>query len=272
MKRVVAAFVMVLFGSQFSILLLAQTAPPPALGDLPSSTRAITGTASSARFCLSGNAANVHNLGWMEAGSGYTVTFDANFTVTATVVRLDLAGQRAAVANGTPELNFTASTPGTAVLHVTGRGQTGCYRYNLVVDPPSPSALTEATAGARGRSSEVSARPLATTVGPTAISGTPSSAQHCVSNAFVANVHEIGRVDQGSQVTITFDTDFDAIAGVTMTSLDTGTGTTSFVVDDNSGGNGAPSLNFTAGAATNLALHVAAVSGSGCYSYKVEIR
>lgn len=65
---------------------------------------AITGIASSAQHCVSGDAPNVHGLGWVESGTPYTITFESDITLTTAVARLDLAGDRSASAFGSPEL------------------------------------------------------------------------------------------------------------------------------------------------------------------------
>jgi len=94
-----------------SALLHAQTYPT-----------AISGIASSARHCAPGNAANVHNLGWVAAQSGYTVQFEADFGIVASIVRFEASEHRATVVDGTPEFNYIASNSGTMVLHVSGNG------------------------------------------------------------------------------------------------------------------------------------------------------
>jgi hypothetical protein len=85
----------------------------------------------------------------------------------------------------------------------------------------------------------------------------------------VAHVHAIGRVETGARLTVTFDSDFDAQAGVTITDLAAQRGT--FVLDDDSGGNLDPQLNITASQAGTLVLFVAGTGGSsGCYHYRIE--
>src|SRR5688572_28891006 len=50
---------------------------PPA--DAPASApAAITGLPSSARHCVSGDAANVHAIGWFDVGTSYTIRFDSD--------------------------------------------------------------------------------------------------------------------------------------------------------------------------------------------------
>ena len=270
----------------------AQTAHPAA----------ISGLASSARYCVSGNAANVHNLGWVAAQSGYTITFDADFTLATSVVRFEAVEHRATVVDGDPGFSFNASNSGTMVLHVTGNGQAGCYRYKVIVDPPAASIVegeahlrpsgrdaTRPQAAPAGRSvnadrpggqaSRSNERVTAITerramaAGPLAISGAPTSAQHCVAGSNVPNVHELGRVDVNRRVTVTFDTDFSAVVGATMTSLEPNAGPGSFVVDPATGGSRTPSLAFDAEAGENVVLYVAGFGGvAGCYKYKVEIR
>ena len=246
---------------------------PSSLLHAQSRPAAISGVASSARYCVSGNAANVHNLGWVAAQSGYTITFEADFTLAASVVRFEAVEHRATVVAGNPEFNYNASNSGTMVLHVTGNGQAGCYRYKVIVDPPAASIVAgEAASRSTERVTAVAER-RALVAGPLAITGTPTSAQHCVSGSNVPNVHEIGRVDQTSRVTITFDTDFSAVVGATMTSLEPDAGAGSFVVDPATGGSRTPSLLFDAEAGENIVLYVAGFGGAaGCYKYKVEIR
>lgn len=242
----------------------AQGALRTAGTDAPARPRAISGAPSSARHCVSADAANVHSLGWVEAGTGYTVTFDSEIALVAAASRLDLDGERSNSSYGTPELRFTSSTPGSMALFVSGNGQAGCYRYKVDITPPAAS-MAPAMAARRTAKASV---PL---VNPLAISGFASSAKHCVAGEYVANVHEIGRIEQGNQVTITFESDFDPIAGMTNVNLQTQRGT--FLVDDDSGGSLQPRIAFTASQAGTMALFVAGSNGRvGCYRYKVEIR
>jgi len=139
---------------------------------------------------------------------------------------------------------------------------------------PAHTALPNREAASRSseRVGAVTER-FATAAGPLAITGTPTSAQHCVSGTNVPNVHELGRVDQTSRVTVTFDADFSAVVGATMTSLEPDAGAGSFVVDPATGGSRSPSLAFDAEAGENIVLYVAGFGGAaGCYKYKVEIR
>jgi hypothetical protein len=105
----------------------AQANIPSGIDDAAHGT-AITGIPSSAKHCLSGNTANVHNLGWVAAQSRYTVQFDADFAVTAAITRFEPTENRASLIDGNPEFNGTAASSGTMVLHVSGNGQSGCYR------------------------------------------------------------------------------------------------------------------------------------------------
>jgi hypothetical protein len=244
-----------------------------ASGDGRFQRRAIAGIPTSAIHCLSENAANIHNLGWIDAGSHYVITFDSDFDLVASFVRFDLGQNRASVVDGSPEFNGTASNSGEMVLHVTSTGdQDGCYQYSVVIDAPAATA-SEVGAGLRADGKTLEGRGMGD-IGPLAISGTPSSAQHCVGGNSVPNVHEIGRIDRDSQVTISFDADFDALAGMTRITLDPVSGAGGhFVVDDNSGGGRNPALNFTANAGDNVVLYVTGTNGAtGCYRYKVEIR
>ena len=246
--------------------LLAQRVPAPGGVDTAGPT-AIAGMASSARHCVSADGANVHEIGWMAAGTGYTITFDSDFTLAASVNRLDLAGGTSTGAFGTGAgFRTTASTPGTMALFVGGNGQAGCYRYKVEITPPA--GLTVPTSAPRADREVATTSAVST---PASISGVASSAKHCVAGTFVSNVHEIGRVEQGNEILITFESDFDAIAGATLENLSTQRGT--YLVDDNSGGDLQPRLSFTASHSSTMALHVAGVGGgSGCYRYKVEIR
>jgi hypothetical protein len=238
-------------------------APGTATDSRPST---ITGMASSARHCVSSDGANVHEIGWLAAGTVDSITFDANFTLVSAVSRLDLAGGTSTGAFGTPDLRSTASSAGTMALYVSGNGQAGCYRYKVEITPPAgliPALAPNAVIDLVAETSAV--------VIPAAISGAAASGKHCVAGNNVANIHEIGRVEQGNQILITFESDFDPIAGATLENLSTQRGT--YLVDDNSGGSLQPQLSFTASHSSTMALHVAGVAGSsGCYRYKVEIR
>lgn len=217
---------------------------------------------SSARHCISGNSFNVHAIGWVDVGSPYTITFESDVALASAVVRLDLDGKQASVGYGDPDLRFTASGNGTLALYVSGRGQPGCYRYRVDVEPPS--ALVQ-------RSAPPITTKAAKDVSRTrAIWDTASSAKYCVAGHYVAAVHPIGRVEQGAGVRVTFESDFDPIAGLTNVNPDTRTGT--HVIDDDSGGDLDPQLNVTVSEAGTLALFVTGVKGgAGCYSYKVEV-
>ena len=237
--------------------------------------QAISGTWTSARHCLSGTAANIHDLGWIAAGSHYAVRFDAGPGIIATLVRVNVLQGSGVLVDGTPELRGTASTSGAMTLHVASRnGQPECYEYNTAIEPPSASDTpTELTAELRG-SGKIVKRREPGAVSRSAISGTPSSAQHCVAGGLVPNVLDIGQVDDDSHVTVTFDADFDALAGVTLTTLRPDRGSDSeLIVDDNSGNGKNPTLNFMAHAGENIVLYVTGANGAaGCYRYDVRIR
>ena len=69
---------------------------------------------------------------------------------------------------------------------------------------------------------------------------------------------------------MTFDSDFDAIAGVT--NVDPTTQAATYLINDDGGGDLEPLLDLTISEAGTLALFVAGVNGQeGCYQYKVEI-
>lgn len=240
--------------------------PASAARDLPAAPRAISGTPSSALHCVSANGVNLHGLGWVAAQTDYTITFDTTLTLSTSISRLNLAESTATIAQGTPDFAFTAGSAGTMVMHVAAIGQAGCYRYKVVIDPPAGAAAASARAV-----TDAPAKPARQTSETMAIAGAASSGRHCVAGDDVANVHDIGRIDLSSRLTITFDSDFDPIAGVTLTNVEGRTG--SFAIDDDGGGNLEPSLNVTADPAETVALFVAGVGGSaGCYRYKVEVR
>lgn len=255
--------VALLAGPVLSVALHAQTVGP----------LAITGIATSARHCVSSNAANTHNLGWVAAQSGYTVEFDAAFGLAARIVRFEPTERRSSVVEGDPEFRYTASNSGTMVLHVSGNGEPGCYRYRALVDPPAAlSTSGEPVSRSLERAAPVAERQSIAVAGPLAIAGNASSAHHCVAGNLVPNVHELGRVDRRSEVAVTFDTDFNAVVGATMISLEPNAGAGAFVVDPSSGTR-TPSLSFTADPGENMVLYVAGFNGAaGCYKYKVEIR
>ncbi|MBI4886023.1 MAG: hypothetical protein HY824_02920 [Acidobacteria bacterium] len=226
---------------------------------------AITGIPSSATHCVSSDAANVHPIGWMANGSRYAITFDTdnNFQPVTAVARIDFSGRTQSRLYGGPELQATASSPGTMVLFVAGRRQAGCYRYKVEIQPPAASTATTPPIP------DVASAPAAMS-GPLAITGTPSSAKHCVAGSWVSNAHGIGRVEAGSQVRISFSTDFNAIAALSLMNPEAETGR--FWLDDDSGGASAPSINVTVPESGTLALLVAGVNGAaGCYQYKVEV-
>ncbi len=109
------------------------------------------------------------------------------------------------------------------------------------------------------------------------ISGLASSGRNCVGPSG-ADVHAIGWVPSNSRVTVTFSSDFDPIASVTLTQLGSEApdrkARTSYWADDDGGGNLEPLLTFTTPYAGTLVLHVSKYSAdrqSGCYFYKVEI-
>ena len=246
---------------------LAQEMRVRTLADVPAVSRpsAISGMASSARHCVSGDAANVHAIGWMDTGTAYTITFDAEFPLITAISRLNLSGAGDSVGTvGTPDFRATSSSPGTMALYVGTTGAGGCYRYKVELTPPAGAAAAASAPPAQKTFST-------SDVAPAAITGLASSAKHCVSGSYVANVHDIGRVEQGNLITISFDSDFDPVAGVTLENLATQRGT--YIVDDDTGGALQPQLHFTASHSSTLALYVAGYGGgAGCYRYKVEIR
>lgn len=226
---------------------------------------AIAGLASSARHCVSGDAANVHGIGWVAAGTVYTITFESDFTPATAISRLNLQQAGSTGTIGNPDFRATASSSGTMALYVGATGAGGCYRYKVELTPPAASIASESNAAL-----PPAAKP-AHTAEPLAITGLASSAKHCISGDYVANVHDIGRVEEGNAITITFASDFDPVAGVTLRNMTTQHGT--YIVDDDGGGSLQPLLNFTASHSSTLALYVASFAGrGGCYRYKVEIR
>lgn len=248
--------------------LLAQSTLAPTGVDLPAAARpsAITGMASSARHCVSGDGANVHGIGWMDTGTRYAITFESDVTLVAAVSRIDLNARDSRQSVGNPDIRATASTPGTMALFVGGNGQAGCYRYKVEITPPAgltaPASAPRAAADV-AKTSKVSM--------PTSISGFASSAKHCVAGNYVANVHDVGHVEEGNQVTITFASDFDPIAAATLKNLTTSR--SAWWVDNGTGGNNEPQLNLNVNFSGTLALYVAGYNGSvGCYRYKVNIR
>lgn len=112
---------------------------------------------------------------------------------------------------------------------------------------------------------------------PQAISGLASSGRNCVGPSG-ANVHAIGWVPSNSRVTVTFSSDFDPIAAVTLTQLGSEApdrkARAAYWADDDGGGNLEPLVSFTTSYAGTLVLHVSKYSAerqAGCYFYKVEI-
>jgi hypothetical protein len=229
--------------------------------------RAMSGLASSARHCVSGDAANVHGIGWVATGTSYTITFDAEIPLTTAVARVDLAGSQSASAFGAPDLRFTASTPGSMALYVGGRGQAGCYRYKVEIQQAAASVTPASRSTALPALAPLD--PARYPIGTLAISGSASSATHCVTGN-AAKIHGIGRIEQGAVVRITFESDFDPVAGITLVNFVPERGT--YLVDNDTGGDREPLLYFTASQSGTLALHVASVNGrAGCYRYQVQI-
>lgn len=272
--RANATSIAVLTGTLLLASLFPQVVFSQAIGrDLPVGPAAISGLPSSARHCVSGNSSNVHAIGWVDTNSRLSITFDAEGTLTTAVARLDLDGERAAVGYGDPDLRLTASFAGTLVLYVSGRGQASCYRYKVEIEPPS--ALTtghhaETQLRVQRRADVVAAKTAKDLSGIRAISGLASSAKNCVAGNYVAAVYPIGRVEQRAQVRVTFESDFDPIAGLTSVNPDGQTG--SYLINDDSGGDLEPLLSVTMAEAGTLALFVAGVNGgTGCFSFKVEI-
>jgi hypothetical protein len=87
-----------------------------------------------------------------------------------------------------------------------------------------------------------------------AISGVASSAKLCVGPDGVGRVQSLGRVDAGSRVTVTFDSDFDAQAAATNTDIAGQRG--AFRIDDDSGGNLDPRLSMTPSYSGTMVLYV----------------
>ena len=216
-----SAIAIVVLIAALSTPLISQTTASQSVADRPVGPAEISGMASSARHCVSGDAANVHSIGWLENGTGYTVTFDADFDLVAGVSRLYLEEERAASAFGSPELRLTASTPGTMALFVGGTRQTGCYSYKVELQPPSQSSGSGAPVSSpRMPPRRAMVKPPKNTFRSMEISGLASSAKHCVGGNWVANVHGIGRVEQGAGIRIEFESDFDPIAGLTIMNMD----------------------------------------------------
>ena len=234
---------------------------------------AISGFASSAKHCVSADASNVHGLGWIDAGTNYTIRFNADFDIVAAVGRMALGGGVSTTAWGLPEFSVTTGSPGTMALWVGGNGQAGCYEFQVEV------RATSAAAAAEGARPDGQPSPTLTLDGvnrgrtiaqPQAISGFASSARHCIGGHLISNVHEIGRVEANRRITITFDSDFNPYAGAGL--LNVGERRAVYYQDDNSGGDQQPQLSFTPSFGGTLALYVAGNQSSGCYRYKVEVQ
>lgn len=237
--------------------------------------QAISGTPSSGRHCISGNAANIHPIGWVASGTTYIVRINTDIELVTAVARLNLSGAGSAtITNGSPEFNNTAASSGTMALYVAPRsGGAGCYAYQVSIVLSASAASVEDDAGRSPDTAGEAVRALDYSPAPLAISGTPSSAQFCTSGT-AANVHEIGRVDQASRIVVSFDADFDAVAGISALILSGGAAADArYTTNDNSGGGTNPALSYSARAGDNLALFVGGVDGAvGCYRYKVEIQ
>ena len=243
-----------------------------AAADAPISVpAAITGLPSSARHCVSGDAANVHAIGWFDVGTSYTIRFDSDIELATALGRYNLAVPSVSTQYGTPEFNAGANLAGTNALWVSGNGQAGCYTYQVTIRPPSTSVAPASSAPAT-EPAPVPPSPFESqVVEPQAIAGFASSARHCVSGSYVGNVHEIGRIEANNRVTITFDSDFNPIAGVGL--IDPVARRQVYYSDDNGGGSNQPRLLFTAPHGGTLALYVASTTNTqGCYRYKVEIQ
>ena len=257
MRRTV--FVVLLGTTIAGTILVAQRPPLTPL--------AITGSPSSGRHCVSGQTANVHSLGWMQSGRAYRITFDADIPLVTTTARVDLEGRRMGSAHGTPDLHFTASSSGTMALFVSGNGRAGCYSYKTEMDRATTAAQE---APPIVLPAAVVPKPAKNRIRMMAIAGQASSAKHCISGDWVAKVHPLGRIDQGASVTVTFDSDFDAMAALVV--ADPAAQRAIWYVDDDSGGDLDPKINTVVSQAGTLALLVGGESGSaGCYHYKVEM-
>jgi hypothetical protein len=137
-----------------------------------------------------------------------------------------------------------------------------------------PIAATAQSAKPPKKSVEEAA---AATVQPAAISGLASSGRNCIGPSG-AVVHGIGWVPSNSRVTITFSSDFDPVAAVTIAQMGSDApdrvARAAYWADDDSGGNLEPELRFTTTYSGTLVLHVSKYSAerdAGCYFYKVEI-
>jgi hypothetical protein len=136
----------------------------------------------------------------------------------------------------------------------------------FVALPAAHSKPTKASAPARHR-----------TLG---ISGVASSAQHCLgSTSTSTGIHQIGAVPNGSQVTVTFVSDFDPVASVVFAQQGSlapdGGARFSYMFDDDSGGNLEPEIRAVATFDGMAVLYVSRFAGGnegGCYFYKVEVQ
>jgi hypothetical protein len=252
-----------------SAVVFAQRSTTQSAGDPAASPQAISGSPSSGRHCVSGQAANVHALGWVQAGTSYAITFDAEIALVTSAVRFDFDGRESRSSYGTPDLNVTTSTSGTMALLVSGNGRAGCYRYKVQLQPPAGATFNESAGLPGAVFAPALVKPAKSPIQMMAVSGVASSAKLCVGPDGVARVHSLGRVEAGSRVNLTFDSDFDAQASVTNTDLAGQRG--AYWIDDDSGGNLDPQLNMTPSYAGTMVVYVSGVGGStGCYHYKVD--
>jgi hypothetical protein len=141
-------------------------------------------------------------------------------------------------------------------------------------------ALVPATVGLQAQDAAKPAKQRASiTNGTMAISGLASAGRHCVTNG-AASIHSLGWVPQNTQVTVTFVSDFDPVAAITLMQLGAenptpGAARASLVSDDDTGGNLEPEIRFTTTHSGTMALHVKTFSnteGQGCYTFKTEVR
>lgn len=112
----------------------------------------------------------------------------------------------------------------------------------------------------------------------TGISGLASSAKHCIASTGT-KTHDLGAMPSGTRITITFLSDFDPVAGVTILQMGIdapdGRARASYVYDDDTGGNLEPEIRFTTSHSGTAVLHVgkySSTSSAGCYYYKAEIQ
>ena len=236
-------------------------------------TTALRGAASSAKHCVSGTSSNVHSIGWIAANSIVTVTFESDFDPIAGIVTLGIdsdAGRAGYIidddsgGNLEPELEYRATFSGNAALYVSGyESSSGCYWYSLEVTRPGQAFAQPSAPRA----------PKDFGIRPAAIAGSPSISYHCIAGDGVTNVHSIGRVSANTRLLITFDTDFDAVAGVVNMDLLADLPRPRYSLDDDSGGRLAPQLRFTTTEAGTVALFVGGYgSTAGCYRFKVEFQ